>query len=78
LRGILPDVRSFLMDIETLLSHGELWGFEAHHKKANLARLTPEETELYDQLQNNHWGENIRLEQERVEFKFLTDVLQEL
>jgi hypothetical protein len=78
LRGILPDARSFLMDIETLLGHRELWGFEAHQEKANLARLTPEEAKLYDQLQNNYWGENIRLEQERVGFKFLIDVLEKL
>ncbi|MBN1907793.1 MAG: hypothetical protein JW927_22145 [Deltaproteobacteria bacterium] len=78
LRGILPDVKSFLMDTQTLLGHRELWGFESNPEKANLARLTPEETKLYDQLRNNHWGENIRLEQERVGFKFLTDVLEEL
>jgi hypothetical protein len=78
LRAIFPDVKSFLMDIETLLSHRELWGFESEQEKANLIRLTPEETKLYDQLRNNHWGENIRLEQERVGFKFLLDVLEGL
>ncbi len=78
LRGILPDVKSFLMDIQTLLSHRELWGSESNPEKANLTRLTPEEKNLYDQLRNNHWGKNIRLEQERVGFKYLLDVLQEL
>ncbi len=55
LRGILPDVKSFLMDIQTLLSHREQWGFEPHPEKASLGQLTPEEIKLYDQLQNNYW-----------------------
>lgn len=75
LRGILPDVKSFLMDSQTLINHRALWGRESNPERANLTRLTPEENDLYDQLKNNYYGENIRLEQERVGFRFLLDVL---
>ena len=78
LRGYLPHATSFLMDRRTLLEHRTLWGIEAQPETGNLVRLTAEESELYDQLRWNHWRDRIRLEQERIGYDFLREVLQRL
>ncbi|MGI6657142.1 MAG: DUF3322 domain-containing protein [Desulfobulbus sp.] len=78
LRGILPHVVSFLMDQQTLLAHRALWGVETQPETGPLARLNAEESALYDQLRQNHWGERIRLEQERIGFAFLHGALRRL
>lgn len=78
LRGFFPHVVSFLMDQQTLLAHRSLWGVEATPETGTLAWLTPEESVLYDQLRRNHWGNRVRLEQERIGFDFLRDILRRL
>jgi hypothetical protein len=78
LRGFLPHVVSFLMDQQTLLTHRALWGVEMQPETGTLTRLNPEESALYDQLRQNHWGERVRLEQERIGFDFLREALQGL
>lgn len=78
LRGTFPRAASFLMDQQTLLAHRSLWGVEAQPETGTLARLNTEESMLYDQLRQNHWGEQVRLEQERIRFDLLLDVLHEL
>lgn len=75
LRGILPHTVSFLMDQPTLLAHRALWGTETRPGPGPLTRLTDEETALYDRLRQNHWGDRVRLEQERIGFDFLGGVL---
>ncbi|MDA8137681.1 MAG: DUF3322 domain-containing protein [Desulfobacteraceae bacterium] len=77
-RKFFPHSTSLLMDRHTLLEHRPLWGVEAQPEMANLARLNTEEGALFDQLRQNHWGERIRLEQERIGFDFLLNVLQRL
>ena len=76
LRGLLPHVVSFLMDQRTLLAHRALWGAEMQPETGTLTRLNSEESALYDQLRQNHWGERIRLEQERIGFDFLREALR--
>lgn len=78
LRGFFPHVVSFLMDQQTLISHRTLWGVETQPETGNLTRLNFEESALYDQLRQNQWGEQVRLEQERIGFDFLRDVLRKL
>lgn len=78
LRGFLPHAVSFLMDQQTLLAHRALWGVETQPETGTLARLNSEESALYNQLRRNHWGERIRLEQERIGFDFLCNVLRKL
>jgi hypothetical protein len=78
LRGFFPDAISFLMDRRTLLDHRPLWGVEAQPETTHLVRLNTEENALYDQLRHNHWGDRVRLEQERIGFDFLRDVLRRL
>jgi hypothetical protein len=78
LRGFLPHVVSFLMDLQTLHAHRTLWGVETQPETGTLTRLNSEESALFDQLRQNHWGERVRLEQERIGFNFLRDVLRGL
>ena len=78
LRGHLPHAVSFLMDEPTLLAHRRLWGAESQPETARLTRLNAAESALYDRLRRNHWGERVRLEQERIGFDFLRDRLQGL
>lgn len=70
LREFFPKMRSFLMDEQTLLSHKHLWGREeaGQHFTKDLPRLTAEEAAIFDALRANRWGENVRLEQERIAF----------
>ncbi|MFF4728617.1 Wadjet anti-phage system protein JetD domain-containing protein [Streptomyces mirabilis] len=41
-------------------------------------RVTPDEADVYDSLVDSEFGPNVRLEQERVRFHLLEDVLKEL
>lgn len=75
LRAFFPHARSFLMDEDTLLAHQPLWGSESGAETGALARLTPAEASLYERLRRNHWGERIRLEQERIGFDFFNAAL---
>ena len=76
LRGVFPHAVSFLMDQPTFLAHRSLWGVEPQPETGVLVRLTAEERVLYDQLRRNHWGDRVRLEQERIGFEFVLDHLQ--
>jgi len=72
LRRLLPRAVSFLMDQQTLQDHQSLWGVETQPETATLTRLTAAESVLYDQLGQNHWGNHVRLEQERIGFDHIT------
>ena len=78
LREHFPAAVSFLMDTQTFLAHRALWGREEQPEKGDLQRLTPDEARLYAQLRDNTWGEQLRLEQERIGYEFLREVLQAL
>lgn len=77
LRGYFPQVRSLLMDQETLMRHRALWGQEPADKRClhELANLKAPEGEVFEALRNNLLGERIRLEQERIPF---TDLIRAL
>lgn len=75
LRAHLPDVRSALMDAETLLAHRERWGTEPSPTHAGLSELTPEESAVYDDLVTDRYGERVRLEQERIDWAWVLDRL---
>ncbi len=76
LRRIFPQVVSFLMDRETLLAHRDLWVTEAQPESGNLEQLNFVESTLYDELRMNHWGDRVRLEQERIGFDLLLEALK--
>ena len=74
-REIFPHAASLLMDRQTFLDHRQLWETESAPETASLTRLTPEERDLYDQLRRNHWGDRLRLEQEKIGFQAVLDSL---
>ena len=78
LRGFFPHTVSFLMDRETLLAHQPVWGSEPQPQTGDLLRLTTEEQALHDQLRQHTWGVSVRLEQEKIGFRYLAAALQKL
>lgn len=75
LRGHCPHVSSFLMDRETLHVHRAHWGEEPEPARHDLARLTPAETALYDALRFDRIQPRLRLEQERIGYRWVGDHL---
>ena len=78
LRGYYPRVRSLLMDEATLLHHRSLWGREPTPIRRELPRLSDAEQRVYGLLRDNHLGEQIRLEQERIAYSWLEAALSRL
>lgn len=76
-RSYLPALQSVLMDEDTLLRHQALWVDEsAQHPAAELPLLTEQEQQLYRDLKQQRWGQNVRLEQERIDWAAAWNVLQ--
>ncbi len=75
LRMAFPKCRSILMDRETMMAHRDFWVEEHSPSRAALVRLTPEENSLYADLQQNRMQNNLRLEQERIGFKWVESAL---
>lgn len=76
-RSYIPELQSVLMDEETLLRHNALWVDEAaQHSAAELTLLTKDEQQLYRDLKQQRWGQNVRLEQERIDWAAAWNVLQ--
>lgn len=71
-RQYFPKIKSWLMDIETLLYCKHLWGEE--NKKtcplASLPNLTTHEQEVYQGLKKNQWQQSLRLEQEKIPYQY--------
>ena len=78
LRNKFPHVQSLLMDETTLMKHREFWGYETKPESRELHRLTANEQNLYQALLDNHYAEHLRLEQERVDYQHLLNVLSSL
>lgn len=70
LRAWLPNARSVMMDRETLVVHRARWVTEDRPATSALARLTPDESDLYTELVEDALGERVRLEQERVDWSW--------
>jgi hypothetical protein len=76
LRGRFPNVRSFLMNRETLLAHRSLWVQEQAPYRAALSRLDEDERAVFDDLVHDRLGEKVRLEQERISYTFVEENLK--
>lgn len=74
-RQYYPNTISILMNEQTLFKHKQFWGSEPSDKRClnNLTHLTEEENQLYHHLLSNSYGEYLRLEQERIEFKSISE-----
>lgn len=75
LRSYVPEVRSILMDHDTLLRHRAHWSTEEKPTRRSLAYLTDDEQSVYQDLITDIFGARVRLEQERVRFSRLRDAL---
>lgn len=76
LRSTFPHVESVLMDRETLLAHEEHWVQEKAPVVARLEHLRPVEKELYRDLVEDTFGVAVRLEQERIRYGVVEEVLR--
>jgi hypothetical protein len=66
-RRVLPELKSVLMDRETLHAYQSLWGEETvQHTSTEMPFLNGTERAVYDGLRGQLWGPNVRLEQERL------------
>jgi hypothetical protein len=75
-RSYLPNLRSILMDDATLHQHQSLWGREdRQHEAKTFPHLTAPEQKTYASLKTQHWGENVRLEQEKIEWDWAWNVI---
>ena len=78
-RTYLPSMESVLMDEPTLLAHRDLWVEEKDQSASSkLALLTNRERELFLSLKNNSWGQQIRLEQERIRWDAAWNAIKSL
>lgn len=70
LRSYIPNIKSVLMDKNTLLPNRNLWSKEEKPMIAEeLLNLTQEELSLYTALRDKQWGAGVRLEQERINWE---------
>ena len=78
MRTGMPHTRSLLMDEATLQAHRAMWGSEDADKRygAELDHLTPEEQLLFRELRDNHHGQHLRLEQERIAYHWVVDAIR--
>jgi hypothetical protein len=78
LRSHFHQVSSFLMDRDTLNAHEVHWGEEPEQVVHDLPRLTAAERAVFDDLRDNRIRTNLRLEQERIGFHWVTEALSHL
>jgi len=78
LRTVLPQAHSFLMDRATLEAHRELWVEEPARSRfsGELTHLNHIETELFNALRDERFGQRIRLEQERIAYNRVRATVQ--
>ena len=76
-RGYFKNIKSILMDEDVIKLFSNLAVKENESKRflSELKYLTKEEQDVFVKLKNGEFGENFRLEQERVPFKYLQQKL---
>ncbi len=79
-RGYFPHIKSFLMDNVTIEKFGKyaIQENESKRNKNRLENLTHEEAIIYDNLYSEIYGERFRLEQERIDFKYVLRNISQL
>jgi len=78
IRGYYPQVESFCMDEKTIKNSVEFSSEDTNKKKSpkELAHLSQEEKIVYNKLLKDSYGENFRLEQERIDFEYVKSALE--
>jgi hypothetical protein len=64
------------MNRETLTQHRALWGREETPHAGPLERLTAAELDAYQALADHRYGEGVRLEQERIGFRWVMRAIE--
>lgn len=77
-RAHFPEARSLLMDRATFLAHKPMWVVEHEPSTESLTRLTEPERALHRELLRGTHGERLRLEQERIGFRWVREALRAL
>lgn len=77
-RTYFSQTQSILMDEATLLAHRASWVREERPFLGELLCLSQAEHQLYEDLKRNRFGDQVRLEQERVAYGLLVATLREL
>ncbi|MBF0266361.1 MAG: hypothetical protein HQL46_13935 [Gammaproteobacteria bacterium] len=77
-RQYFPQIKSWLMDKESLMFCRHLWGVEDKkpHPSQSLPGLNEREQEVYQGLKNNLWQQSLRLEQEKIPYDYWITKLQ--
>jgi len=75
LRAHFSHVASFLMTRDVLSCHRMHWGDEPEPARDVLTRLTVDEAALYDDIRCNRIQPQLRLEQERVAYRWVVEAL---
>ena len=77
-RMYLPKLKSVLMDEGTLHDHRDLWVEEkVQYGEGALTLLSDSEQAVYQAIKRNGWGQNVRLEQERIAWDVAWKALQQ-
>lgn len=77
-RGFLPNIKSFLMTEQILTAHRALWVEEGSPFLSEIKNLTQKEQDLVYKLQNGYFAPKVRLEQERIRFKYLKEWMEQI
>ena len=70
-RAVLPDMRTVLMDLDTIIHHEELAVEESTALPYDAANLAPGEKQALDYLRERAEGRCLRIEQERLDFPWV-------
>lgn len=77
-RSGIAHIESILMDELTLSAFQPLWSREpSQHRADELPLLTPDESRVYDGLRKNAWGQDVRLEQERINWSTAMEAIRD-
>jgi hypothetical protein len=77
-RAHFPQAESFLMDRATFLAHRPMWVVEPEPNTEPVTRLTESERGLHRELIRGTHGERLRLEQERIGYRWVRHALSSL
>lgn len=78
MRSLYDHTQSIMMDSDTLQRFCPLWVQEDIGKRClhDLPHLTLEEQSVFHHLRNDVWGERVRLEQERIDYQYVCQQLE--
>jgi hypothetical protein len=71
----VPQTQSLMMEQATLLAHRERWGREPSPTRGRLANLDGAEQALYQDLVEDVHAPSLRLEQERLDWRWVEGAL---